>query len=530
MVRQAGGSPCKLTVTFEDNTSFSVVLRQQFGQVHVSAESLPPLPTEAAFNKYLNQTVAFIPGLVGVLVNEPYATFARRNSLASQGRYSEIFRSSLHQLNERKRSLLPKINATLDEFFRIQITRIAFDPNSQEYVTVEYKQSGNSLDIVSSGSGMQQVVQILTYLYLSSPKILLIDEPDAHLHAQLQGQVGALFRKVSHDLKAQVFLSTHSIDLIDTASPHEVIIVDSTKSDIEPLAATASVVEALAAAGIVENSSLSRIIASRRMVIVEDKNTSLFKVIDRITGAGLFSSSSGAFVKSALGESNFPNFKELCKTLEEFTGKPIELVFVHDRDGMPDFIVSDFIESMKKDQMEVKLLERHELESYLVSPDLLVAAMGGKVTVEDIKRIIVDAGANLRQDARQMCRKTAKSVNRHLSESKRRRDDDLEREVDGWFDKLKSDDWTTVAKVWPGKELVKEIRKLVAARHGVDVRLGKLELMLKAEHLPEDLKALWESLAQRAGGAAGPRRQRTVAGTSRGKSDKPRARRGVLSA
>ena len=502
--QKRAGSPCRITVVFEDDTEFSVVLRQQFGQVHASAESLPALPTLTAFNKYLNLSVAFIPGLVGVLVNEPYATFARRNSMASQGRYAEIFRSSLHQLNERDTELVKKVNGTLSELFGVTVSRISFDPNSQEYVTVEYDDHGTSLDISSSGSGLQQAIQILTYLYLSKPNILLIDEPDAHLHSQLQGRLGALFRQVAKDLKAQVFLSTHSIDLIDTAAPHEVIVVDARKSDIQPLAASTQLVDALVAAGIVENSSLSRIIASRRMVIVEDESLSLFKVIDRITGAGMFSLSSGAFVKSARGESNFPHFKELANIIGAFTGKPIEIVFIHDRDGLPDFLAKDYIDSMKTKQMEVRLLERHELESYLVSPELFSEATEGNAKPDEIKKIIVAAGNTLKQEARQMCRKTAKAVNRHLPDGRRRKDDDLEREVDGWFDDLDNTNWKVVATVWPGKELLKEIREQLHQNRGIDVRPGKLESTLKAAHLPEELKGIWTALAGRTDGKTVP--------------------------
>jgi energy-coupling factor transporter ATP-binding protein EcfA2 len=68
------GKPLKISVTFEDDATFSVVLRQQFGQLHVSAEDLPKDLTAKKTAKYLGTQVAFIPGLVGVLVAEPYAT------------------------------------------------------------------------------------------------------------------------------------------------------------------------------------------------------------------------------------------------------------------------------------------------------------------------------------------------------------------------------------------------------------------------------------------------------------------------
>jgi len=108
--KQQMGSPLTISVTFTDGVTFSVVMRQQFGQIHVSAEDLPAGLTARKAARYLGTQVAFIPGLVGVLVSEPYATRARRNALATQGRYSEIFRSSLQQLKTRDTHLVTKIN------------------------------------------------------------------------------------------------------------------------------------------------------------------------------------------------------------------------------------------------------------------------------------------------------------------------------------------------------------------------------------------------------------------------------------
>lgn len=214
--RRQSGQPIKISITFEDGTNFTVVLRQQFGQIHVSAEDLPPALTAAHASACLETPVAFIPGLVGVLVVEPFATPARRNSLANQGRYSEIFRSGLQQLYSTAPELVETINQSLSSLFGVQVRDISFNPDSDEFVTVNYSQGPESYDVVSSGAGLQQVIQLLTYLYLAKPRVLLIDEPDAHLHSKLQSRLGKLFRTVAHDLDAQVFLSTHSLDLIDT--------------------------------------------------------------------------------------------------------------------------------------------------------------------------------------------------------------------------------------------------------------------------------------------------------------------------
>jgi len=497
--QKKAGSPAKLTATFDDDISFSVVLKQQFGQVHVSAENLPKAQSAEQINRYINANVAFIPGLVGVLVEEPYATSARRNSLASQGRYSEIFRSSLLQLKESDTKLVQKLNAVLEDLFKIQIATIRFDEASDEYVTVEYRCDGEEYDVVSSGSGLQQVIQILTYLYLSHPTILLIDEPDAHLHSRLQGRLGWIFRRVADDLDAQVFLSTHSLDLIDTGHPDEVIIVDSKQRDVRALGRNVDLVSSMVAAGIVENSALSRIIATKRIVIVEDRNLSLYKLIDRTIATELFGSASHAYVTSAEGVGNFQQYNELASMLKSFVEGQLEVVFIQDRDGLPDFLADAYAQSLKDKGMEVVLLNRHELESYLIEPALLrsaAAEKGASLSASQAEATIVDAALELRQQARRMCGVTAKKVNRHLSDSAKLKEGPLEDRVNEWFDGLDGANWQVVTTVWPGKELLKGVRQKLLDEHSIDIRQGLLQTIIKKEHIAREIVHLFDRLAK----------------------------------
>jgi len=498
------GSPCKITATFDDGVPFSVVLKQQFGQVHVSAGTIPKNLTAAQITRYFAANIAFIPGLVGVLVDEPYATSARRNSLASKGRYSEIFRSSLHQLADRDQKLVKKLNGVLRDLFGLEVTTIRFDPEKDEYVTVRYRQDAQEYDVVSSGSGLQQVIQILTYLYLSHPTILLIDEPDAHLHSRLQSRLGTLFRRVADDLDAQVFLSTHSPDLIDTAQPNEVIIIDSSQRDIRPLGANAELISTLVAAEIVDNSALSRIMAAKKLVIVEDKDLSLYKVFDRAMATELFSPSGSAYVKSAEGVGNFQQYNDLAATLQSVVEGAIEVVFIQDRDGLPDFMADPYQRVLKRQGMKVHLLERHEMENYLVDPRLLVDAAGasnGKLTIQQAESAIVTAGKALKQAARRKCRTSAATANRRLPSSTKLKEAELEEKVDEWFDSLDSDQWQTVARVWPGKELLKGVRKTLDDDYGMQLREGFLATVVRQDHIAEDFRDLFSDLAKMPGQA-----------------------------
>ncbi len=487
------GKQLKIAVTFEDDVRFAVVLRQQFGQIHVSAEDLPASLTAKDLNKYLGSTVAFIPGLVGVLVEEPFATAARRSALATQGRYSEIFRSSLHQLREKDPGAVTKINKWLQGLFNVSVTTISFDQEKDEFVTIKYKQDDVEYDVVSSGSGLQQIIQVLTYLYLTKPKVLLIDEPDAHLHSKLQASLGDLFRRVAADLKAQLFISTHSVDVVDTFSTDQVLVVDAGKKTVQPIGGNSDLVNALVEAGVVDVSSLSRLLSSKRLVVIEDEDQTVLKALDKALGSPLFSSKSSSYVLPAKGVGNFRAVAEIGKVLSGLSGSKFDIVFVQDRDGMPDFIVDAFVESQKGDGVAARLLKRHEIESYLLEPTLIESAAkraGRKVTKLAAEQAILKAAADLKAEARRMSRETALGINRHISPTKRKTEAELEIEVYRWFDSLDVASLDVVRTVFPGKELLKGTLKALNESGKPALTRGHLVAAVDSKHLSDDLKAL----------------------------------------
>ncbi len=486
---QQTGKPISITITFDDNVSFVVSLRLQFGQIHVSAADLPASITASNLKSYLGLEVAFIPGLVGVLVSEPYSTGARRNALASQGRYSEIFRSSLHQLKTKDENLISKINEWLSVLFDKSLSAVDFNPEIDEYVTVKYKQSNSNFDVVSSGAGLQQVIQMLTYLYINKPQILLIDEPDAHLHSKLQSRLGELFRKVANDLNAQVFLSTHSLDLIDTFSTEEVIVVDAKKKTLSPIGSDSELVSSLIDADIVDVSALSRLLSSRKIVVVEDKDQTVLKAIDKSCGSPLYSSKSDSYVISAKGVSNFRAVSDFGKVLSELTGSKFEITFVQDRDGMPDFIVDLFVSSQSDAGVNAFLLERHEIENYLLEPDLFVQAVklsNGTITEKNVSKIIVDTAQELKAEARQASINCAKLVNKHLK-SKKIKDSELDLKVHRWFDSLDLTKLETVQKVFPGKELLPKVISAVNKEANTKITRGNLVSAIKESLIAKDI-------------------------------------------
>jgi ABC-type cobalamin/Fe3+-siderophores transport system ATPase subunit len=495
--KQATAKPLTISLTFDDEVPFSVVLRQQFGQIHVSAEDLPHKLTASKAATYLGTKVAFIPGLVGVLVTEPYATGARRNALATQGRYSEIFRSGLQQLKTNSPALVQKINEWLKDLFGLTVSTIAFDAQADEFVTVKYTQDHSEFDVVSSGAGLQQVIQMLTYLYLSQPRILLIDEPDAHLHSKLQARLGELFRRVSKDLDAQVFLSTHSLDLIDTFSTNEVLVVDSKKKTIAPIGANTDLVSVLVEANIVDVSALSRLLSSRRLVVIEDKDQTILKAIDKAAGSPLFSAKSSSHVLPAKGVGNFRAIADLGKVLKGLTGTKFDLIFIQDRDGMPDFLVSAFLKSQEVVGVQPTLLDRHEIESYLIEPALFERAaklVGRNDNLAQATSAIQKAAEITKAKARLTCVETAKKINRFL-DSEKMGEPDLEERVHKWFDSLDTTSLPIIQCIFPGKEILKETLKIINDGHQKAITRGHLVASICRECISDDICNLVKSVS-----------------------------------
>ncbi|WP_226470647.1 ATP-dependent nuclease, partial [Luteimonas panaciterrae] len=79
--------------------------------------------------------------------------------------------------------------------------------------TVSHNEVGLPLD--AAGTGFLQAVQILAYAAKDAPPLLLLDEPDAHLHPDRQRQLVCLLSELAGEGNFQVIIATHSRHVID---------------------------------------------------------------------------------------------------------------------------------------------------------------------------------------------------------------------------------------------------------------------------------------------------------------------------
>ena len=96
-------------------------------------------------------------------------------------------------------------------------------PSPSDYIRVFYRglDSDVSYELACAGSGFLQILSLYSaILFLDSP-IVLIDEPDAHLHPSRQQEILPNLRKTFPS--AQLIIATHSPQLLTTVKPDQIL-------------------------------------------------------------------------------------------------------------------------------------------------------------------------------------------------------------------------------------------------------------------------------------------------------------------
>jgi hypothetical protein len=207
-----------------------------------------------------------------------------------------------------------------------------------------------------------------------------------------------------------------------------------------------------------------------------------------VCGLGLFEFPGD--YKSAKGVSKFQTIHEVYLTVQDVVGRKISLFFIQDSDGLPARYLGYIRDKYKKKGLSVQILERHEIENYLLDAKIVRAALkakGYKLSIGETRKALIMAAQQISPNTRGDIRRKAKNVNRFCQKPEQLEDNDVEKDVDQWFDGLKLNE-QTILKVFPGKELFKTLREILIQKTGVDLRKSDLMQSLNKSRIAADLK------------------------------------------
>lgn len=80
------------------------------------------------------------------------------------------------------------------------------------------KTVSSALPLEGLATGILQVIQIFSYLILFRPRLLLVDEPDAHLHPDKQERLIEVLESAAKEFGTQIVITTHSQHIVRSAA------------------------------------------------------------------------------------------------------------------------------------------------------------------------------------------------------------------------------------------------------------------------------------------------------------------------
>jgi predicted ATPase len=193
-----------ITMEFEANSTEQIYVRPKFN-------IQPDTVRDAKLD------TIFVPPMTGLSTDEPVYQRPKIDQLLGQAKPGEVLRNLLVEAN-RSEGVWEQLETSIRRLFGYRL--VAPDATGAN-ILADYWDGDTRLDIASAGSGFQQVLMLLTFLYTRPASVLLIDEPDAHLHVILQDAIYGELRAVATKKNSQLILATHSEVIINSVDPTE---------------------------------------------------------------------------------------------------------------------------------------------------------------------------------------------------------------------------------------------------------------------------------------------------------------------
>ena len=173
---------------------------------------------------------AYIPGLAGLSEKETILVKPLLRRQAASGDAGGVLRNVLFNIasrqpgetdNDAAIARVNKLNRLIQIVHPGVNIEVSFDDREDINIQAAFDDSllsGVRRPLESAATGVLQVAQIFAYLILFRPKLLLIDEPDAHLHPDKQERLIEALEQAASESNVQIIITTHSPHIVRAAS------------------------------------------------------------------------------------------------------------------------------------------------------------------------------------------------------------------------------------------------------------------------------------------------------------------------
>jgi AAA15 family ATPase/GTPase len=205
----------------------------------------------------------------GVLQYESYFNEGQVKKKIQKGLSHEVLRNKIIA----KRDSIGELESSISDILQ---KTVKFDlpprtkAKTEEFISIKVSvNEGKKQDLHLQGSGFLQIVEILSTIeFLDAPlKLLLVDEPDSHIHSKLQSELITHLRRIVHN---QFFIISHNDQFVTNAGDGEVFFLSESAKlagSLEPIQASSFDIIKRALGGVIL--SLEKLSQANHVVFVE---------------------------------------------------------------------------------------------------------------------------------------------------------------------------------------------------------------------------------------------------------------------
>jgi energy-coupling factor transporter ATP-binding protein EcfA2 len=143
---------------------------------------------------------------------------------------------------------------------------------------------GTNIPLEMVGTGCLQAIQLVAYVTAYNPALLLLDEPDAHLHPSNQRTLATTLQKITEDTATKIILATHSRHIFDALTYNDYAKVIWLKDGIKQDHSDRDSLSILLDLGALDSYELLQKGGKRLILLTEDSKVSRLKVILKAHG------------------------------------------------------------------------------------------------------------------------------------------------------------------------------------------------------------------------------------------------------
>ena len=193
--------------------------------------------------------IVYLPPVAGVDAREEFATPAKRRALLGRGLAGSVLRNfllDLEQANKKERQKLQggkrklsakdlanlrqsdpweRLNATMRDVFGFELQCAPFNTDFHSVIKVNvvpkrregntWRNAGPARDLMVEGAGAQQWLTVFAFALAPETDVLLLDEPDAHLHSRLKIEMVDRLNEIAEaENGPQILIATHAAEIL----------------------------------------------------------------------------------------------------------------------------------------------------------------------------------------------------------------------------------------------------------------------------------------------------------------------------